>query len=190
MTGRSGPCPASFAPNGPSGSSVSTRNVWISGVSRVVGLLYSRSDGFLCTPLRKIWPSMSPTTLETRRILVHALAEDLAFHERLADAHVHRALDLTLGEQRVQRATEIVSDPDVVEFDLSGLFVNAQLDDTRGIGIAGRRADTPALVLPRPLRRRVRAGERDHAVRRLGELDRLGEGHRPLPVGGDAYLAL
>src|SRR5262249_56321516 len=41
------------------GSSVSTRMVWISGVSRVVGLLYSRSDGILCTPLRNTCSSIS-----------------------------------------------------------------------------------------------------------------------------------
>src|SRR5205085_7043365 len=39
ITGRSGPWPTSLAPNGASGSSVSTRKVWISGVSNVVGLL-------------------------------------------------------------------------------------------------------------------------------------------------------
>src|SRR5689334_11345833 len=38
-TGNKGPCPASLAPNGPSGSAPSTRIVWISGVSSVVGLL-------------------------------------------------------------------------------------------------------------------------------------------------------
>ena len=59
ITGSSGPCPASFAPNGPSGSSPSTRMVWISGVSSVVGLLYSSSDGILCTPLRKTCSSIS-----------------------------------------------------------------------------------------------------------------------------------
>src|SRR5262245_9516924 len=47
ITGRSGPWPASLAPNGPSGSSVSTRIVWISGVASVVGLLYSSIDGCL-----------------------------------------------------------------------------------------------------------------------------------------------
>ena len=59
MTGSSGPCPASLAPKGPSGSSVSTRMVWISGVSSVVGLLYSSMEGILCTPFRKTCSSMS-----------------------------------------------------------------------------------------------------------------------------------
>src|SRR5262249_39948000 len=67
ITGSSGPCPASLAPNGPSGSSVSTRMVWISGVSSVVGLLYSRREGILCTPLRKTCSSMrtSPSPMYT-----------------------------------------------------------------------------------------------------------------------------
>src|SRR5579864_379470 len=47
MTGSSGPWPASLAPNGPSGSSVSTRIVSTGGISRNVGLLYSSIEGIL-----------------------------------------------------------------------------------------------------------------------------------------------
>ena len=67
ITGRSGPCPASLAPNGPSGSSPSTRMVWISGVSRVVGLLYSSIEGILCTPFLKTCSSIktSPRPMYT-----------------------------------------------------------------------------------------------------------------------------
>src|SRR5262249_13058760 len=63
ITGKSGPCPASLAPNGPSGSSVATRIVWISGVSSVVGLLYSSIEGCLCRPLRKTCASMSASPI-------------------------------------------------------------------------------------------------------------------------------
>src|SRR6185503_13621500 len=49
MIGSSGPWPTSFAPNGPAGSGCSTSSVKISGMSRLVGLLYSRIDGNLCT---------------------------------------------------------------------------------------------------------------------------------------------
>src|SRR5713226_8324126 len=48
-TGSSGPWPTSFAPNGPRGSGSSTSSVNTSGMSRVVGLLYSSIDGNLCT---------------------------------------------------------------------------------------------------------------------------------------------
>src|SRR3989304_6345567 len=47
-TGSRRPCPASFAPNGPPGSGRSTMMVSISGVSSVVGLLYSSIEGILC----------------------------------------------------------------------------------------------------------------------------------------------
>jgi len=46
MTGSSGPWPTSLAPNGPSGSSVSTKKLSTSGISRNVGLRYSRIEGF------------------------------------------------------------------------------------------------------------------------------------------------
>src|SRR5580765_5689407 len=49
ITGRSGPCPTSFAPNGQFGSGSSTSVVSTSGMSSEVRLLYSRSDGILCT---------------------------------------------------------------------------------------------------------------------------------------------
>jgi hypothetical protein len=49
ITGSSGPCPTSFAPNGQLGSGSSTSSVNTSGMSSEVGLLYSSSDGNLCT---------------------------------------------------------------------------------------------------------------------------------------------
>src|SRR6185503_15157004 len=49
MTGSSGPCPTSLAPNGQFGSGSSTRMVSTSGMSSEVRLLYSRSEGILCT---------------------------------------------------------------------------------------------------------------------------------------------
>src|SRR5207249_6506738 len=51
-TGRSGPCPHSFAPNGPFGSGSSTTYVTTSHISSVVGLLYSSRLGILWTTLR------------------------------------------------------------------------------------------------------------------------------------------
>src|SRR6267142_1500357 len=49
ITGSSGPCPASFAPNGQLGSGSSTSTVSTSGMSSEVRLLYSRSEGILWT---------------------------------------------------------------------------------------------------------------------------------------------
>src|SRR5216684_2776912 len=46
-TGSRGPCPASLAPYGPSGSTVSTMKVSTSGMSRKVGDLYSSIEGHL-----------------------------------------------------------------------------------------------------------------------------------------------
>src|SRR5437867_5177611 len=53
--------------------------------------------------------------LEHRGLLVQALPEDLLLHQRLADAHVDRALDLALRQKRVQRPPHVVGDPDVTE---------------------------------------------------------------------------
>src|SRR2546421_2882229 len=58
-TGSSGPWPASLAPYGPSGSTVSTMNVSTSGMSRNVGDLYSSIDGHLWRPLRNVCSSIS-----------------------------------------------------------------------------------------------------------------------------------
>ena len=65
------------------------------------------------------------------------LAEDLRLHHRLADAHVDRALDLALDEQRVERAPDIMGDPDVVQLDLARVLVDGQLDDARRVRVAG-----------------------------------------------------
>src|SRR5215475_4549937 len=51
-TGNCGPCPTSFAPNGPFLSGSSIKYVKTSHISSVVGLLYSRKEGNLWTRLR------------------------------------------------------------------------------------------------------------------------------------------
>src|SRR5262249_21968931 len=66
-TGSSGPWPASFAPNGPSGSFDSIRIVSTGGISSELGLLYSSIEGDLCSPRRKVCSSMriSPSAMYT-----------------------------------------------------------------------------------------------------------------------------
>ncbi len=49
ITGSSGPCPTSLAPNGQFGSGSSTSAVTTSGMSSEVRLLYSSSEGIRCT---------------------------------------------------------------------------------------------------------------------------------------------
>ena len=74
--------------------------------------------------------------LEQRRDLVHALAEHLLLHQDLAEAHVDRALDLPFDEQRVQRAADVVRDPDLGRLDLARLRVDVHLDDARRVRVA------------------------------------------------------
>ena len=45
-----GPSPASLAPKGPPGSGPSTAKASMGGVSRIVGMRYSRMDGFTSNP--------------------------------------------------------------------------------------------------------------------------------------------
>src|SRR4026209_1124248 len=108
ITGSSGPCPASLAPNGPSGSSVSTRKAWMAGVFSVVGLLYSSSEGCLCRPCRETRPSVRGP-------------------RRPAESHVDRALGRAPGPQRVQRPADGVGDPHIVQRDPSRVLVERQL---------------------------------------------------------------
>ena len=128
--------------------------------------------------------------VEHRRLLVQILPEDLLLHQGLADAHVHRALDLPLDQQRVQRAADVVTDPHVLEIDGARLLVDGQLDHARRIRIARRRADATALVLARALGRRVRAGKGEDAVEGFAELDGPREQHGLVPVVGHADPAL
>ena len=76
-----------------------------SGMSSVVGLLYSSIDGNLCTSAPRA--SRQP-------------AVDLLFHQRLAQAHVDAALDLAADQRRVDRAADVVRDPDPWDGDPAG----------------------------------------------------------------------
>ena len=61
--------------------------------------------------------------LQHRRPFVQALAEDLLFHQGLAESHVHAALDLALDQERIDRAPDVVRDPDLVDADQPGACV-------------------------------------------------------------------
>src|SRR6185295_3496601 len=96
--------------------------------------------------------------LEQRGMLVQALAEHLPFHERLADAHIDGAFDLTFDEEGIESTTDVVSDPDFTKLDPAGVFIDRELDHAGRVGVARRWAHPAALELARPLGRRVRAG--------------------------------
>ncbi len=74
------------------------RSVKISGMSRLVGLLYSSIDGNLCTSALR----------QARR----QPAERLLFHQRFAERHVDAAFDLPARQRRIERAADVVRDPD------------------------------------------------------------------------------
>src|SRR5260370_20447856 len=107
----------------------------------------------------------SPTFLEHRRPFVEAFAEGLLFHERFAEPHVHAAFDLALDQQRVDRATYVVSDPYLVYVQDTGAPVGVEIDDASRVAVGRAGADTRALVRTGDLWRRVaaRAGQRAEA---------------------------
>jgi len=121
---------------------------------------------------------------EQRRDLVHALSEYLLLHQHLAEPHVHGALDLSFHEERIERAADVVGDPDLEGLDVARVRVHLDLDHAGRIRVAGRGPDSAALVLPRPLRRRVGAGKGEHAVHALAEGHRLREGHASIGIVG------
>src|SRR5438034_3602566 len=65
--------------------------------------------------------------LEHRRPLVQAFAKLLLLHQRLAQAHVHAALDLALDEQRVDGSSDVVCDPDLVDVHEPGARVGVEV---------------------------------------------------------------
>ena len=58
---------------------------------------------------------------------------------RLTHAHPHRTLDLAFDRQAIERPAAIMGDPDVVDRNHAGLFVDSNLDHLRGGARAARR---------------------------------------------------
>src|SRR5207302_3949991 len=114
--------------------------------------------------------------LEHRRPLVQAFAKRLLLHERFAEAHVHAAFDLAFHEQWVDRTSDVVRDPDLVDANQAGARVGVDVDDARRVAVGGAWSDARAFVRSGDLGRRVAARGREGAEPRLGQHACLFEG--------------
>ena len=122
---------------------------------------------------------------EDRRELVHERvrqprrqpAERLFFHQRFADSHVHAAFDLAARERRIDRAADVVRDPDARHGDPASVRIDVHFDDGGGVGVRRRRTDAAALESRRRLRRRVRTRRADEAELRFGHAHGFLERH-------------
>ena len=83
---------------------------------------------------------------------------------------------MALHEQRVDRASDVVRDPDLVDANQAGARVGVDVDDARRVAVGGAWSDAGALVGSGDLRRRVAARGRKGAEPRLGQHACLFEG--------------
>ena len=120
--------------------------------------------------------------LQHRRPLVEALAKRLLFHERLAKTHVDAALDLPFDQQRIDRAADVMGDPDPVHVDESRAGVDVEVDHARRVAVGRARSDPRALVRTGDPRRRVAARACERAVARLGQHAGLLEAEAAYPA--------
>src|SRR5260370_7840383 len=81
----------------------------------------------------------------------------LLFHERFPEPHVNAALDLAAHQRRVQRASNVVRDPNLRNGDPSSYWIYFDFDDRSGIRIGGRRAYAAPLLQRRRFRRTLEA---------------------------------
>ena len=118
------------------------------------------------------------------------MAEDLLFHQDLAEPHVDGALDLALDEERVDGRAAVVGDPHVLDPDVARLPIDLDFHRARGVGVGGRRPHAGALELGRPLGRGVGARGGKRAVGGLGEPGRLVEGETARRVVAEEHPAV
>ena len=118
---------------------------------------------------------------------MQAFAKRLLLHERFAEAHVHAAFDLAFHEQRVDRASDVVRDPDLVDANQAGARVGVDVDDARRVAVGGAWSDAGALVGSGDLRRRVAARGRQGAEPRLSQHAGLFEGDVIEPAAACFY---
>src|SRR4051812_13801398 len=69
--------------------------------------------------------------------LLRQAAEGLLLHQRLAKAHVDAADYLAARKRGIERAADVVRDPDLRHADPAGAFVDLGLDDARGKAVRG-----------------------------------------------------
>src|SRR6266851_4156445 len=89
--------------------------------------------------------------------------ELLLFHQRFAEPHVDAALDLAAHKRRIERAADVVRDPNLWNGDPASHWIYFDFDDGRGIRIGGRWPHTAALVQRGRLWRSVGAHRADRA---------------------------
>ena len=111
-------------------------------------------------------------------------------HQRLAEAHVDRALDLADDCCGIDRSAHVVRDPDGGHTDDACFGIDVHLSDAGAVRIRRGRADAGAAVFPGAHRRRVGADRADGSLRGLRQLDRLGERHPALAILGIEYAAV
>src|SRR5438034_8055640 len=124
MVAASEPSLHSFAPNGPSGSMLSTMIGSTSGDSTEDGLRYSSNPGFMSRPSFQIISSVSawPMPIQTEPIICPSTETGL------------RARPQSCAAQTLWTVT-------------AGVFVDTDFGNLCGVRVRGRRADARALVL-------------------------------------------
>ena len=116
--------------------------------------------------------------------------EDVLLHERLAEAHVDRALHLALHQHRVQGAPAVVRHPDPDHVHHARLDIHLHFRDVRRERVRGGGADGPAPVVAVIVARGVvppRGPQRAEA--RLGQVERPGDRHPAAGVGREVRPA-
>ena len=68
-------------------------------------------------------------------------AERLLLHQRFAEPHVHAAFNLAAHERRIERTSDVVSDPHARDDDPSGVGIHLHFDYRGGVRIGRRRTD-------------------------------------------------
>src|SRR5262249_55414426 len=86
--------------------------------------------------------------IQQRGNLVAPLTEYLLLHHRLAVAHVAAAFDLSSDEQRIDRASHIMRQPELFYGQLSRLDIYRDLGHASRVGVGGRWANARPFVIP------------------------------------------
>src|SRR5439155_1159916 len=117
-------------------------------------------------------------------------AEDLLFHQRLAESHINAAFGLTFHEQRIERTSTVVSDPNFIYFNFARDAVTVKLDDRRSKTISRRGTNSGAFEVPWIFWRPVAAGGAQRSVFALRLPHRVSETHAALGKARATNLAV
>jgi hypothetical protein len=118
--------------------------------------------------------------VEHRGSLVQAMAVGLGLHQNLAETHVNAPLDLALDGQAVDRAPDVVREPDVVHVNLATARIHVEIHDRGRVAVGRARPYAGTPEGPTQVRRRgVRAMCGQHAETLLGQHGGFFEGELP-----------